>query len=105
MRRRSFQMAVHQSTGSSKLSLLDVAMGVAEVAILATADASRDGGPLQISEGVYWSSGEQRHAAIVNVGRSLEGVGERVTVAATGSSFGEASLLQAKVYSLWLYSL
>ena len=63
MRRRSFQMAVQQSAGG--------ALGgskLADVADLATADASRHGGPLQISEGFYWSSDEPRNAAIVNLG-------------------------------------
>ena len=88
-------MAVQQSAGG--------ALGgskLADVADLATADASRHGGPLQISEGVYWSSDEPRNAAIVNVGGSLASVGEQVTVAATGSSFGESCLLQAKAHAL-----
>ena len=41
-----------------------------------------------------------RNAAIVNVGGSLASVGEQVTVAATGSSFGESCLLQAKAHAL-----
>ena len=56
-------MAVQQSAGG--------ALGgskLADVADLATADASRHGGPLQISEGFYWSSDEPRNAAIVNLG-------------------------------------
>ena len=88
-------MAVQQSAGG--------ALGgskLADVADLATADASRHGGQLQISEGFYWSCDEPRNAAIVNVGGSLASVGEQVTVAAPGSSFGESCLLQAKAHAL-----
>ena len=52
------------------------------------------------SEGFYWSCDEPRNAAIVNVGGSLASVGEQVTVAAAGSSFGESCLLQAKAHAL-----